>query len=137
MSSAILILNEHHSISTLNLSSIIPFNPCGICSNSKGEILITSPLSNQVQILSQNGLSLRKLKLWKEGAGFKSTPMGICVDSEDNIFVADRGRDKVLIFTPEGKLIQKLSVLCPHDLCLLENQLIVVGWDNYISIFSN
>ena len=65
-------------------------------------------------------------------------PQGICVDYQDNLFVADQMNDRICVFDPKSNSIQKIPCSKPRDMCLMKNRLVVVtSLDDRIDIFSN
>lgn len=75
--------------------------PYDITTDSQGRIIVTDPGASLVHIFDFGKQKYRKL----EGSGkeqFKS-PIGVAVDSQDNIYVADSEVGKVFVFDARGK----------------------------------
>lgn len=135
----VLVLNQDGNIIRQfgrNGSNIGKFNWIrGICSNSRGEIIVADYGNHRLQIFSRDGIYLRTI------IGYHSKrlsgPIGVCTDERDNIFVADNEDNKVYIFDTNGKPIQEIAFSKPYGICLNGREIIVTSGDDFVGIFSN
>lgn len=109
----------------------------GVCSNSKGEIIISDYKKNRIQIFNENGQLLREFGSQGGDIDQFNGPCGICTDWQDNIYVADNHNSRISIFDPMGNPMQQIPVHKPVDICLAGRQMIVTNLNGSIYIFSN
>ena len=69
------------------------FDPCGLCTDNAGHVLITDGINNRVHILDRDGQFLQYLLTEELGLG---QPWSIDVDSEVNVWVGRWGGVKVV-----------------------------------------
>ena len=66
-------------------------------------------LNHRVQSFSQIGEFQSKFGERGGGDGDLEMPWGICIDRQDNIYVADWGNNRVQKFAPTGELLVKFE----------------------------
>lgn len=103
----------------------------GMCINSRGEILILNRENEKIYVLNgEEGTLLKTFKI-------SCAPRSICVDSEDNIYIAieDEGVD---ILSSDGNLIQRLLVDEPDKVDVSGRTLIVSSSrSDMVFVYSN
>ncbi|XP_062597769.1 uncharacterized protein LOC134259189 [Saccostrea cucullata] len=102
-------------------TSAASFNPQGITTDSQSHILIADISSHWVHIIDQNGQFLRYIE-----CGL-SWPWGLCTDTNDNLFVAQRGRkqlkQKEVKNTKDSQESAVLHVALTEELSGLRNRI--------------
>ena len=108
-------------------------NPCYVAVNDRDEIIVSDCDSNCLKAYSQSGNFLYDIGL--RPAELRS-PQGLCIDSNNNIVVADAGNYRVVKFHPSGKLLEVLVKetnqieagrdIKPQDVAVTDDTLIVV-----------
>lgn len=83
-----------------------PFkSPFDIAADNKGRVYITDVHLHNVRVFDFN---TRRVSLLFRQPKLK-TPLGIDVDSQGNIYIADGAQAKVLVVTPEGRILQAIA----------------------------
>lgn len=86
-------------------------SPRGIAVNSKGQVTVADAGNNRVKIYSVFLTPLKWAKVDKvwgqrgQGEGQFNFPMGVAVDSQDNIYVADYRNNRIQKFCPQGAFL--------------------------------
>ena len=74
-----------------------------ICANSRGDIVVSDHASSRVVVINRvTGSCVAKMGGIGTAAGFLYQPMGVCVDANDNIIIADSGNQRVVLFSDRG-----------------------------------
>ena len=79
-------------------------NTKDIALNSNGDIYVTDCYNHRVQIFNQDGIFLRTLRNKQQGQTLQC-PVGIAVDSSDTVYVSERNRGCISVFTAEGEYL--------------------------------
>ena len=81
--------------------------PQGVAFNRAGEMVISA--GDSVSVLSPNGAKLRSFGTRGSSPGQFRSPMGIAVDDEGNILVADNGNNRIQKFTNDGQFLASVG----------------------------
>ena len=76
--------------------------PWNFVVNSEGQIVISDTGSHKLFEFQRNGEILREIGKEGSGPGDLKTPLGIAVDSYDNIAVCDAGNRRIQLFNPDA-----------------------------------
>ena len=113
-------------------------SPSGICCNSTGKVLVAYSHSNGIAVFDKHGNVLHTFDSTGGNPNQFKFPRGICVDRDDNIFVADYLNDRICVFNSNFQPLQQISFESPSDLCITSTQLVVTSCTrNCVGIFSN
>jgi DNA-binding beta-propeller fold protein YncE len=72
-------------------------------------------INSRIAKIDKNG---NWLKSWGEPGnqpGQFSTPHSIAIDSEDRVYVADRGNRRIQVFDTDGKFLRQITIDVPFD----------------------
>ncbi len=84
------------------------FDPCGIATDSAGNIYVADTDNNRIQKFDPNG---NFLTMWSgNGADQLLGPEGIATDSAGNVYVADYGNNRIVKFSSAGALITEWGI---------------------------
>ena len=76
--------------------------PWGVALNNlNNEIVVSDVSNNRIVAVNEKGDLVRSF-----GQNLVDEPTGICIDNEGKIYVANRGNNKILLFTPKGEYIK-------------------------------
>lgn len=117
----------------------------GIASNSLGEIILTDTTQNKIKILNEEGVIIRQFGSTGSLPNQFNAPLGVCLDMDDNIFVADSENSRVSIFTPSGTHLQSIIIpplkhtkSLPRNLWVTNSSILVSDYiNNRIFIIRN
>ena len=81
--------------------------PWGIALNQRGEVVVTSPVQNCVSVFSPSGDKLQSFDTEgsNSGQGQFMRPIGVAVDGEGNILVAEYDNHRIQKFTAKGQFL--------------------------------
>lgn len=109
----------------------------GVCCNSRDEIIIIDGPNKTIDTHDKNGNFIFSFSPIKDSASREIVLSDVSVDSNDNILVADRENNRILIFTPKGEPIQEITCQAPTGICVLARQIFVAKDDGFMDVFSN
>jgi len=74
-----------------------------LCGNSRGNIVVSDYTNSRVVVIDRmNGSCIAKMGGIGTAAGLLYQPLGVCVDVDDNIIVADSGNQRVVLYSARG-----------------------------------
>jgi len=108
--------------------------PVGLGILSNGNIVVSEYDNHRLQIFSPQDQFHSVSFL---GAEMLKNPCGLCVDSEDRIYVADSGYQRVLIFLQTGQLMKiiKTGVLSPSGVCVDHDDRIIICGESEVLMY--
>jgi len=77
----------------------------GVATDSHGQVLVFHRGDPPLLVLDNHGTLLRSM-----GSGMFTSPHGLRVDREDNIWVTDNADHRVMKLSPDGKVLLTLGV---------------------------
>jgi len=88
--------------------------PYSITMDSHGRILITDPGDLAVHVFDFANKKYSRMEKGRHGEPFRS-PIGIAVDAEDNVYVADSALGKIFVFDPRGKFQRYIGAISAKE----------------------
>jgi len=74
-----------------------------LCSNSRGNLVVSDYANSRVVVIDRvNGSCLGRMGGIGTAAGLLYQPLGVCVDVDDNIIVADSGNQRIVLYSARG-----------------------------------
>ena len=101
-------------------------------------MIVANNDNNRVVMMDQNGCWLLTINGNVTGTQSFKDPWGLALDSQGNIYVADRGSNTIKVFTPMGTYVRSFGKLdSPSGISIDEEGYILVCENNskYLSIF--
>ncbi len=90
--------------------------PTDVAWDSQGNIYITDGYVNsRVAKYDKNGDWVKQWGTKGSGPGQFNTPHAIAIDRRDNIYVGDRGNQRIQIFDTDGKFLRQWKIEIPPD----------------------
>lgn len=92
-----------HLQQTITAPALKNFTPTGVAFDSNGQLWVTDPKNNQLDLFSSSGTFLRSIGHAGKQPGEFQTPYGIAVGPDARVYVADSGNARVDIFSADGQ----------------------------------
>jgi hypothetical protein len=86
-------------------------SPTGVAGASNGDIYISEghgearPNNSRIMVFTKDGRFIKTFATWGSGDGQLRSPHAIAFDSQDRLYVADRGNSRVAVFDKDGKFL--------------------------------
>lgn len=116
--------------------------PIGVAINSLGHIVSSENGTSCIHVFDASGQSLKIFAGFGTRTGELASPMGLTLDREDNIIVADQGNARIQIFSRDGDFLMQVvlspveeAVEIPTAVALAPNGNILVSLENKIQIY--
>ncbi len=88
-------------------------HPSNVGVTSDNRVLVLDGVSNRVVIYSYEGEFQGSFGRGGSGKGELNLPLGMALDAEDNIYIADSGNARVQIYRPDGSHLDQIDL--PRD----------------------
>ena len=120
--------NKHgHQIWRKRLSA----SPCDLSINTRGEIIVSHYSAQRVTIHSKDGEEL--LSFPRGSPRMTLQPLGICLDSQDNILVCDANTDSIILYDNKGNFNRHMIQMSgtPGSVAVYNDKFLMVKiWKN-------
>jgi streptogramin lyase len=86
-------------------------SPTGVAVASNGDIYIseghgeTRANNSRITVFTKDGKFIKTFGTWGSGEGQLRSPHALAFDSQDHLYVADRGNSRVVVFDKDGKFL--------------------------------
>jgi sugar lactone lactonase YvrE len=106
-----------------------PFNrPTAVAVARDGEVYVSDGYGNaRIHRFDPDGTLLASFGEHGVERGSFRTPHGICLDRDDRVLVADRGNERVQLFTRDGRFLDSWDAQRPNSVAAAEDGTIVIG----------
>lgn len=116
--------------------------PYCLALNRRGNLIVVSDSQNhRVQIITPSGRLMKSFGGFGDEVGRLKHPLGVAVDSDDVIYVADSGNSRIQIFScegiPRGMIVSK-EMACPWGVAISKaGHIVVTDYNNHrVCIFN-
>jgi DNA-binding beta-propeller fold protein YncE len=86
-------------------------SPTGVAVASNGDIYIseghgeTRANNSRIMVFTNDGKFIKTFGTWGSGEGQLRSPHALAFDSQDHLYVADRGNSRIVVFNKDGKFL--------------------------------
>ena len=94
---------------TIKAPAIKNFTPTGVAFDSIGQLWVTDPKNNQLDLFSSTGVLVRAIGHAGSAAGEFQEPHAIAIAGDGRIYVADSGNARVQVFSSSGQWVATLG----------------------------
>ena len=104
----------------------------------RNEIIVSENNNHCVSVFHPSGKKLRSFGTHGSNYGQLNRPMGLAVDDEDNILVADYKNNRIQKFSADGRFLDAfLGISAPTDIAFssISGRIYVVNQSIYVQIF--
>lgn len=109
-------------------------SPHYVIADHHDRIIITDSEQHCVKIFDTRG---KQLQMFKSPHSLPMKPMGVCIDAQNNILLADQAYPGISLYSSEGKFIQHIAQLkdLPYGVAVHDNGFLAVATDPSLYMF--